>query len=266
MGKNKPDVVFAVARQLIKDIEEGKYGTEGIIPPRKTLSETLGVSADTANKAVMHLQAMGLVVPYGRNVIVNSKRLRIPGLTPSFDGFLKENGMVPYFKDIEEPKIVALDKKLADQFHLPAGTKVVKRNRLQGEKRVSDIPALGESRNKKAKELIIWYRLAETYYLYDLLKGMNEAAWLPEMIRDPQFNTTAAIEAASGEKIKPYYSHLVPRFPTVEEVESLEITFQTFVVEHWRRCFNADESQLIMFSKIVHIGSKCEFEFKGFMS
>lgn len=251
----KPDTVNAVISTLQKDIERGVYGSEGIIPPRTQLSKKFGVSPETINRAMLHLQAMGLVVPYGRGVVANPIRLRIPGLTASFDGFLKEQGLTPHFENIGTPEITELEPLMAQAFGLEPGTKVVRRLRLQGEKRG------GESVGRKSAEpLIIWYRLAETFYLYDLIRSFIGEEWVERIKVDALYNVTKEVEK-TGMAIKFGHSELIPRFPNDHEQELLNITFQTPVIEHYRHCFAEDKKTLLMFNHILLVGYKFKFEF-----
>jgi DNA-binding GntR family transcriptional regulator len=254
---NNPETVNAVVTALRADIERGIYGSEGIIPPRTQLARKFGVSSETVNRAILHLQAMGLVVPYGRNVVANPTRLRIPGLTPSFDGFLQKQGLEPYFENVGIPEVVTLDEETARAFKLEPGTKAVRRLRLQGEKRGG--ASLG--RKKAGESLIIWYRLAETFYLYDLLQEIVGDEWIERVKIDARFNVTAAIEEKTGQSIKIGHSELIPRFPTEQEQQLLNITFQTPVIEHYRLCYNQDSNLLLMFNRIVLVGHKFNFEF-----
>lgn len=251
---NKPEAVNAVVNALRTDIERGVYGSEGIIPPRTQLAKKFGVSSETINRAILHLQAMGLIIPYGRNVVANPQRLRIPGLTPSFDGFLQDQGLTPHFENVGEPEIVELGEA-AKAFGLEPSTRVVKRLRLQGEKRGGQI--LGK---RTAEPLVIWYRLAETFYLYDLLCDVGGEEWIERIKTESRFNVTAAIEQKTGQAIRHAHTELVPRFPTDREQKLLNITFQTPIIEHYRLCYSEDDT-LLMFNRIVLVGHKFKFEF-----
>jgi DNA-binding GntR family transcriptional regulator len=237
--------VNAIVETLKAEIEAGKYGESGagIIPSRNQLKDRFKVSAETIGRAILHLRAMGLVDPQtkGRHVIVGMLNLKLPGVTPSFDKYLTAKGMTPEFANVGTPEIVTLEGSHAARFRLPAGTQAIKRLRLQGAKR---------------GDRVTWYRLAETYYLRELVR--NE--WLEAIRTTPKFVLIDAIKEATGKYITHAHSELITRFPNQDEQNLLDITFQTPVNEHYRMCY-ADDETLIMFNRIVLVSNKFTFEF-----
>jgi DNA-binding GntR family transcriptional regulator len=231
----KPEKTYETIKALIRDIEAGEFGKQGIIPPREKLRKQYDVGADTINRVMLFLRAAGYVAPSGKQLAPTPDRLLVPGLTASFDGFLEENGRTPEYRNVGGIDVLELEANIARLFRLEPGTKAIKRTRLQGEAR----------KNEPNKPY--WYRIAETYYLYDLA-----AEWLQTMKDQPRFNVIKAIAAKTGQKITHAHSEIMIRFPNEKEQELLEITYDTPVGEHLRMCYApAPENQLIMFNRLV---------------
>jgi hypothetical protein len=113
--------------------------------------------------------------------VINPSRLTIPVLTPSFDEYLRQRGLIAYMENIGDPEVATLDKDTAAVFDLAEGTKAVKRTRIQGEDQGGHhIP----------------YRLTETYYLFDLAN-----TYLAHMTSDPLFVVIDQIKQATGKSI-----------------------------------------------------------------
>ncbi|EFH79634.1 GntR family transcriptional regulator [Ktedonobacter racemifer] len=234
-----------IVETLKTEIESGMYGQSGagIIPSRNQLKDRFSVSPETVGRAILHLRAMGLVEaqPKGRHVLVGMLNLKLPGVTSSFDRYLTEQGLTPEMANVGTPEVISLEGSQAARFRLPAGTQAIKRLRLQGAKRQNHLS---------------WYRLAETYYLRELVRD----EWLEAIRQHPKFVLIDAIKEATGKQITHAHSELITRFPNPDEQSLLEITFQTPVVEHYRMCY-ADDDTLIMFNRIVAVANKFTFEF-----
>ncbi len=263
-SRKKLNKVASIIQSLRKEIENGEYQTKGIItaivPPHRQLADRFNTTVDTIGRAIANLQAQGLVLTSGRNIIVNPVKLSIPGVTPSFDGFLSEHDLEPHFQNVGDPEIIELDKGYSRAFNLEPGTKVVKRLRLQGEIR-HDKPQAKERRTTgNGKSLIIWYRLAETMYLLDLIEQVGGQEWIEEIKSNPRFNIIKEVEKKTGKKVTHASSELAPRFPDQQEQELLEISYQTPVIEHWRKCYS-DDGTLIMFNRIVLVAYAFRFSF-----
>lgn len=233
-----PDKINAVVESLKKSILAGDFGKRGTLPSRKQLEQQLKVSGDTLNRAMLRLQAQGYVTPSGRNVAANPVQLKVPGLTSSFDEFLEAQHLKPAFENIGTPEVIELEADLAHRFRLEPGTKAIRRLRRQGEDR---------------EGLKIWYRLAETYYLYDLA-----SQWLATMQQNARFNVIRAINKETGKKITHGHSEIAIRFPTEQEVALLEATYDTPMGEHFRMCYS-EQNELIMFNRIVSKGYAVEY-------
>lgn len=239
--------------EIIKDmrirITRGDYGTRGKIPSRLRLAkEIYHVSADTINKAVMHLQAEGFVLENGTSNIANPHNMRIPGVVSSFDEFIRQQGMEPYMFNVGEPGIVSLSDEYAEAFNLPIGTRAIRRLRVQGGKR---------------EDMIIPLRIAETFYLYDLVHELGGNQWIEQIQKDPMFNVIKEIKKKTGKEVTEAESDLWARFPDETEQELLSITYQTQVIEHWRKCYDSPkEEMLIMFNRIILKANTFKFKFK----
>ena len=241
----KPDRLNEIVETLKAEIEAGKYGESGtgIIPSRTQLKDRFGVSPETIGRAVLHLRAMGLVAPQpkGRNIIVDTPNFTLPGVVPSFDKYLAAQGMAPEMANVGTPEVITLDARQAARFRLPVGTQAIKRLRLQGARR---------------GEQVTWYRLAETYYLRDLVRD----EWLETIRSNPKFVLIDAIKEATGKFITHAHSEIVTRFPNMDEQNLLGVTFQTAINEHYRICYANDET-VIMFNHILLVSNKFTFEF-----
>ena len=142
------------------------------------------------------------------------------------------------FENVGTPEVIELKVELAQRFRLEAGTKAIRRLRRQGEDR---------------QGLKIWYRLAETYYPYDLA-----SQWLETMRQDARFNVIRAIHKDTGKKITHGHSEIVIRFADEREVALLEATYDTPIGEHFRMCYT-DQNERIMFNRIVSKGYAVEY-------
>lgn len=225
----KVDKTNELVERIAADIRAGNFGTMGNIPSRPKLKEIYqGYGLGTIDRAMVHLKDAGLVMLSGRQIAPTPDRFPVPGLTRSFDGFLKLHGKEPQFETISISEM-ELDEETATLFRLPLGYKSVLRVRLQGEKLPSGP---------------YWYRLANTYYPHDLAQG-----YLPAIKEDDHFNVTEELEPTVG-KISYFNSSISSRFPTIEEQNLLGITYSTPVVVDIRLCYTAKDV-LVMFNKIV---------------
>lgn len=229
---NKPGKVSAILQDMIRLIEEGEWGRAGIIPPRTQLAKEYHVATSTINDVFVFLHAMGYVMPKGRNVVINPNRMTLPALVPSFDKYLQQHGLVPFMQNVGDPEVITLDKDLATAFGLPEGTRAIKRVRVRGERQGNqDIP----------------YRLAETYYLYDLADK-----YLVNMKSDPLFVVIDQIRQDTGKAISKSTMKLLTRFPSEQEQNLLQIPLHTPVTEMFR-VSRSDDGTVIMFSRVVLI-------------
>lgn len=207
-----------------KDIRSGSFGERGVMPTREQMWEMYGVKSDVLNRAMAHLRASGLITLKGKQVVPNPEPLHVPALTPSFDGFLEEHGKEPDFRNIDIT-ILEADEILAEKFQIKIGTSLIRRTRLQGEKR-----------NNKS----YWYRLARTYYLYDL------ASEFIQTMQQPRFNTTAAIAEKTGMNISVSDIDIIIRFPNEQERDLLGISYETPVGVLIRVCYSPDNVKLML--------------------
>jgi len=238
---NKPGKVQAILTDIKRIIEEGReWGHSGIIPPRRELAQRYGVTTSTINDVFVLLHAQGYVMQRGRNVVVNPHRFTLPILTPSFDKYLKEQGITPWMEYIDEPAEVKLPEEIAQMFELPAGFKAIRRARIQGE---------------KLEKRAIPYRLTETFYPAELGEK-----YLTQMRKDPLFVVIDAIKSDTGASIVRSKALLRTRFPSQVEQEQLQITMQTPVNEVFRKSYSDNET-LIMFSRIVAPGYRFVLQF-----
>ncbi len=229
---NKPGKVTSILQEMISLIEGGEWGHAGFVPTRRDLADRFETTTSTINDVFTFLHAMGYVMPKGRNVMINPNRMTIPALVPSFDQYLQEQGLIPFMQNVGDPEIVSFDKKLAEAFGLPSGTRAVRRIRVQGEK-------LGDH--------LVPYRIAETYYPEALA-----AQYLTRMQQDPLFVAIDQIADDIGKTITRSSLKMLTRFPGNQEQNLLQISLHIPVTELFRVSYS-DDGTIIVFSHIILI-------------
>src|SRR5262249_11118736 len=147
--------------------------------------------------------------------------------------YMEEEGLTPWMENVGDgPEIVTLSESLAQAFDLPVGTKAVKRLRLQGEQQVL-APAFTPKNGKRSQEprrRTIPYRLAETYYLYEMVEKYIDA-----MKQNPLLVVINEIKKDTGKVIAKSRVKVGSRFATEQEQEQLQITMYTPVIELFRK-------------------------------
>jgi DNA-binding GntR family transcriptional regulator len=229
---NKPGKVTSILQEMINLIEEGVWGQTGIVPTRRDLAERFATTTSTINDVFTFLHAMGYVMPKGRNVMINPNRMTIPALVPSFDQYLQQQGLLPFMQNVGDPEIISFDRKLAEAFGLPLGTRAVRRIRVQGEKHDNQL---------------IPYRVAETYYPETLA-----AQYLARMKQDPLFVAIDQIADDTGKTISRSSLKVLTRFPSEQEQSLLQISLHIPVTELFRVSYS-DDGTIIVFSRIILI-------------
>jgi GntR family transcriptional regulator len=229
---NKPGKVTSILRQMICLIDGGEWEKVGVVPTRRELAERFETTTSTMNDVFTFLHAMGYVMSKGRNVMINPSRMTIPALVPSFDHYLQQQGLTPFMQNVGDPEIIGLDMKVAQAFDLPAGTRAVRRIRVQGEK-------LGNQ--------LIPYRVAETYY-----PEILAVQYLARMKQDPLFVVIDQIAHDTGKAITKSSLKVLTRFPDEQEQSLLQISLHVPVTELFRVSYS-DDGTIIVFSRIILI-------------
>lgn len=232
---NKPGKVAAILEEIIGLIEGGEWGQAGFVPTRRDLAKRFETTTSTINDVFTFLHAMGYVISKGRNVMINPNRMTIPALVPSFDHYLQQQGLTPFMQNVGDPEIISLDGKMAEAFGLPAGTRAVRRIRVQGEK-------LGNR--------LVPYRVAETYYPETLAEQ-----YLARMRKDPLFIVIDQIADDSGKMITRSKLNILTRFPGKQEQSLLQISFHTPVTELFRISYS-DDGTIVVFSRVILISHR----------
>ncbi|GCE50638.1 DNA-binding GntR family transcriptional regulator [Thermosporothrix hazakensis] len=222
--------------ELMRDrLIQGRYGQLGRLPSLVSLAEEFHVSRQTMLQVLQRLQAEGRIVARGGSgYSVAPPRVRVPGLTESFDQFLQDQGLHPVFRNLEEPVLVPADAALAEACRVPEGTLIARRVRVQG---TAEEP----------------YRIAATHYPYALLGEEN----FRQMRENPSFHGLRAIKAAYGRVVKQVRERWQARLATNQEEEILCIVRGTPVIELHRQCF--DDMTVLMYNRIVFDANKYEF-------
>lgn len=226
----KVDAINDAFRQRILN---GEFGTAGRLPSLRMLAEQFNTTHETMNKVIQRLQAEGLLISLGRaGVFVHFPRSRIPGITPRFDQYLQQQGLVSVETNVEEPAIVPAPSEVAKAFDVKEGTPVIQRFRRQG------TPAAH-------------YRLAENFYPVEL----TGEEVLEQIRNDFSFDVLAAIEEKHGKVIKRVHEDVFGRLPTSEEQDLLKIVRNTPVLEILRTGYAEDDDTAIMFSRIIFVAN-----------
>jgi DNA-binding GntR family transcriptional regulator len=205
------------------------FGTNGPIPKVSELARGWGTSRTTVYQVVQMLLSEGLLIPKGTGYNVNFP-MRIPGITPTFDKYLVEQGLPPKQENIIEPELIQMPDEIAAMFKQPKGVHVVHRMRRQG---TVDIP----------------YRLAENWYPASLA-----AEFVDAMRRDSNLDVLSEIKRVHGVYITQVHEDVIGRLPTAKEASDLSIVRTAPVLEVRRSNFAADGTP-IMFNKIIFVGA-----------
>ncbi len=243
----KAKTVAEIADDLRERIKQYEIGSR--LAPAVALSKEYGTSRDTINRAIRLLQSEGLLESRGeetRGVVVSQPRMYLSGLTPRFDLELQRLGLIPYEANIDEPAIVTAPVDVARALGAQEGTSVVRRFRLQGEKKVGRETKTG----RKEEDRIIPYRIAENFYPTTLV----DESILEQMQEDERFDALLAIKGKTGKVPMRVHEDLNVRLPRERERDLLQITPQTSVVEILRISY-AEDDTIIMVNKIILVAS-----------
>ncbi len=207
-----------------------EFGTNGRIPPVSTLAKDWGASRTTVYTALQILQSEGLLIAKENSFFVNYPILRIPGITPTFDQFLVEQGLDPKMENIIEPEVTTMPADIAKIFNQAEGVHVVHRMRRQG---TTSTP----------------YRLAENWYPASLAEQFVEA-----MRQDSNLDVLSEIKRAHGLFISDVHEDVIARLATTEEAQLLSLVRTTPVLEVHRSNFASDGTP-IMFNRIIFVAA-----------
>jgi DNA-binding GntR family transcriptional regulator len=222
---------------LRQNILAGEYGRHKM-PPRTDLAKEFGTTRSTINAAIQQLQAEGLILySKGSRLPINPPKQRLPGVVESFDRYLKAQGLTPKFENLEAPTRVTVAGDLAASFGVPEGTEMVRRRRLQG---TTATP----------------YRLAETYYLGELL----DDEMYRQLREDSYFVCIDALYERYGKYIEDVHEEVIVRFPDASEQQLLHIIRNAPVIQIHRHSRSSDGT-LLMASRIIFVGSYFVFDY-----
>ncbi len=241
-----PNTKFdTITDALRQRIQAGNFGTEGRLPSLRLLSEEYSTTHETMNKVVQRLQDEGLLFSQGRaGVFVRNPDItRIPGQTKSFNAILEQQGLKPAEADIDTPSIVASPVDVANAFHIPQGSPVVRRYRMQGEARGT---------------MVRPYRLAENFYPLELIGGET----LERMQQDIHFDTLAAISGQHRKEIRQVHEDVIVKLPTEPERGLLNIPGGTPVAKILRTSYADDEyKEAIMYNRLTFVSHYFVFSY-----
>lgn len=220
--------IESLADEMRGKIISGEFGISGRLPPVSQLARDKGMARSTVYQSLQLLQSEGLLIAKGNSYYANNP-LRIPGITPSFDEYLIQQGLSPKMENLIEPELVTMPEDIAKIFGQHKGVHVIHRLRRQG---TLDVP----------------YRLAEIWYPANLA-----GQFLEQMRVNPSLNVINEIRHVSGLFIDHVHEDVLTRLPTHKEAQLLSILRTTPVLEVHRSNF-AEDGTPIMFNKIVFVG------------
>src|SRR5215469_4873434 len=216
---------------LREQIKRGDFGKVGRIPTVSQLAKDWRVSRTTVYHSLELLVLEGVLTARGNAYYANWPIMRVPGImTPSFDGYLVEQGIKPLMENLIEPELIPMPLEIAQMFGQTEGVHVVHRLRKQGS---TDTP----------------YRLAEIWYPASLA-----SEFLERMREDVNFHVINAIKQTHGLFIDRIHEEVIGRIPTAEEARQLSILRTAPVLEV--HCSNfAQDGTPIMWNRLVLVAS-----------
>lgn len=223
-------VTEAITSSLRDKIVRGDFGKSGRIPSVSQIAKERKASRTTVYQALQTLQLEGILISKEGSYYANYPIMRIPGITPTFDRYLIEQGLKPSMENIIEPELVPMPADVAHMFHQQEGVHVVHRMRKQG---TIEVP----------------YRIAENWYPASLA-----GEFVDQMRVNPNLDVLSEIRRVHGVFITDVHEDILARIPTHEEVEHLAIMKTTPVLEVRRSSF-AHDGNPVMFNKIILVAT-----------
>jgi DNA-binding GntR family transcriptional regulator len=220
-------------RILAKD-----YGTAGRLPTVRMLAEQYQVSREVIDKALLRLQAEGLLVSQGMaGLFVNLPQPRISGLFPNFSLELGREGQTITRDHLEGPTKVDASGEIAKLLQVAEGDPLVRRSLRLGTERVT-------------------YQVAEEFYPLELVgRFLSESD-----LRQTDFDVLAAIKEYRGVEMEEVHDDLIARLPTSREQGWLNVVRNTPVIEV-KRVGYSGEQKPIMFSRLLFAANLTHFSY-----
>jgi GntR family transcriptional regulator len=215
-----------VAADLRESIASGQLSPGAVIPSETQLVEQYGISRVTIRRALMTLEAEGLISAHqGRGRVVRDRRTMIyrpqqeyePRISSTMDRFtaaLAHEGRQP--SQTIEVAVESATPVIAKRLGVPEGAPVVAR------KRVRSID--GEPTN-----------INDTYHRHDLVK--DTAVMDP---RDIPEGSNTIVERVIGREVRAIDEFYI-RMPTPEEARRLHLGVGTPVAVHYCTGYTADD-------------------------
>lgn len=226
-------VTEAIANSLREKVVRGDFGTSGRVASVAKIATEWSASRTTVYEALRLLQLEGVLLAKSGSFYANYPLHRIPGITPTFDEYLKGLGLTPLMENIIEPEVVAMPADIAKIFGQPEDALFVHRMRRQGS---TEVP----------------YRIAENWYPSKLA-----GEFLHAMQADPDLNVLGEIKRVHGAAIADTHEDVLGRIPTAEEARVLSLP-RTAPVLEIRRSSVDRSGNPVMFNKIICVA--CYFQ------
>lgn len=238
-------LVDRFANDLRGRIEDGKYGTSGMI---ESMSE-LGAMWGTKNRAIvaevlMLLRVQGyLVQTPKRHYRVVHPRFVLEGLTPNFRTHLEDMGLKVEEKDIEAPKVETMPLDVAEMFirndtkepAIREGVHVVHRLRRQG---VIDLPL----------------RIGHIWYPLDIAEP-----YLEEMSSNSSFDLLATLKRDRGIAVEEEDFSIRGRVPDLAEMKELKLARYQPLLEVRRICYTANRERVVTLHRTIMDATRFEY-------
>jgi DNA-binding GntR family transcriptional regulator len=235
---NETKKIDQITEEFRKRILAKVYGTDGRLPTVRMLAEQFQVSRDLMDKALLRLQAEGLLVSHGRaGLLVNLPQPRTSGVTPSFNLELGRENLPLIQVNLEDPITLAASEEVANLLQVEEGASVVRRFLRQGTEQVT-------------------YRAVEEFYPLELVRS-----FLPDKIKRASFDVLAAIREHLGMEVEQIYDDLVARLPALREQGWLNVVRNTPIVEVKRVGYSGNHKPLV-FSRLLCVANLTHFPYK----
>lgn len=220
---------------LREQILRGDYGVRGYLPSRSILEQEFGISHSVMNQVILQLQGEGLIASgdgSSKRLTVTPPRNRVPMRDVPFTRFLREQGLEPVTKYLENPERKPMPATLAREFNMPEGTLYVARIRRDGANQMH-------------------YRLTSKYYLASLIDDETLAG----MQANDQYDAILDIKNKHGIVATFMTEDIIARLPTAQEQELLKIVRTAPVMEVKRTCYDRKGGRVLWFNEVVLVAS-----------
>lgn len=171
MEINKGTLKEKLINIIKKEIEEGVYNINDVLPREIDYQHKYNVSRITVRSAMSELQNLGYIEKIkGKGTFVKRKKISEPLLKiESFTDEMKQKGLIPTIKDANI-SIIGADKICAEIFNIPINTPVYKLKRIRF---INNIPIALFTTYLKTEFTLTLDNKVYNNSLYEYLKSQN---------------------------------------------------------------------------------------------